>query len=53
LNDLFSNLNFQNIEFMNDAVLAARQVRENIKTLPENSLVLTIGYGIGAALWKK
>lgn len=53
LKDLFSGLPSQNIEFMNDAVLAARQVRESKKTISENSLVLTIGYGVGAALWKK
>jgi hypothetical protein len=53
LKKLFSDLNSVNIELMNDAILAARQVREIKKALPTKTLILTIGYGVGAALWKK
>jgi hypothetical protein len=52
---LFDDLGLKNmnIEFMNDAVLAARQVREKRVKLPPKSLVLTLGYGVGAAVWRK
>lgn len=53
LKSLFSDLIDKNIEVMNDAVLAARQIRESKNTLAENSLILSLGYGVGAALWKK
>lgn len=53
LEELFSGITDADIEVMNDAVLAARQIRKQSNFVSGKVLVLTIGYGVGAALWEK
>lgn len=53
LKEIFAETTSAEIEFMNDAVLAARQVRELNDFAPGKTLILTVGYGTGAALWEK
>tara|TARA_B110001454_G_scaffold219179_1_gene250771 strand:- start:58389 stop:59129 length:741 start_codon:yes stop_codon:yes gene_type:complete len=51
LKNLFAGITNADIEFMNDAVLTARQIYEQNHLVPGKSLIVTLGYGVGAALW--